>query len=110
MNYSSHKAVLSKFSGEFINIWRADEYFETYHLLLLFNQILIALAILFIALTEVQTLQGFIPICAHCHNIRNDNGFWERIEQYIQERTHAQFSHGICPDCKRELYPELYPD
>lgn len=59
------------------------------------------------ALAEVTTLQGFIPICANCHNIRNDEGFWEKIEQYIQDRTEAQFSHGICPDCAKELYPEF---
>ena len=59
------------------------------------------------ALAEVNTLQGFIPICANCHNIRNDEGFWEKIEQYIQDRTEAQFSHGICPDCAKKLYPEF---
>ncbi len=60
-----------------------------------------------LALAEVNTLQGFIPICANCHNIRNDEGFWEKIEQYIQDRTEAQFSHGICPDCAKKLYPEF---
>jgi hypothetical protein len=56
------------------------------------------------ALGEVKTLQGFIPICAHCHKIRNDKGFWERIEKYIQDRTKAQFSHSLCPDCAKGIY------
>lgn len=62
------------------------------------------------ALAEVKTLEGFLPICANCHSIRNDDGFWERVEKYIQERTEAQFSHSICPDCLKELYPTIYGD
>ena len=57
------------------------------------------------ALAEVKTLQGFIPICSNCKKIRDDDGFWQRIEEYIQDRSNAQFSHGICPDCMKELYP-----
>ena len=60
------------------------------------------------ALDEVETLEGFLPICANCHSIRNDEGFWERVEKYIQDRTEAQFSHSICPDCLKELYPTIY--
>ena len=60
------------------------------------------------ALAEVKTLEGLIPICANCHLIRNDGGFWERVEKYIQDRTDARFSHSICPDCLVELYPEIY--
>ena len=59
------------------------------------------------ALEEVKTLQGFIPICANCMKIRDDKGFWERIESYFQARTGAQFSHSICPDCSEKLYPDL---
>lgn len=62
------------------------------------------------ALAEVKTLEGFLPICANCHSIRNDEGFWEQVEKYIQERTEAQFSHSICPDCLKELYPTIYGD
>ena len=51
------------------------------------------------ALQEVRTLQGLIPICAHCKKIRDDQGYWNQMESYIQNRTKAQFSHGICPDC-----------
>lgn len=56
------------------------------------------------ALAEVKTLQGFLPICARCHKIRDDQGYWERIEVYIQDRTQAKFSHGVCPDCAEILY------
>lgn len=60
-------------------------------------------------LEEVKTLQGFIPICAGCKKIRNDQGYWEQIEKYIQDRTGAQFSHGMCPKCIKEFYPDIYP-
>lgn len=59
------------------------------------------------ALAEVKTLQGFLPICAHCHKIRNDKGYWEAIEKYIQERTEAQFSHSLCPECSKTLYAQF---
>ncbi len=59
------------------------------------------------ALTEVKTLQGLIPICAHCKKIRDDQGFWNQMECYIQNRSEATFSHGICPDCAREVLAEL---
>jgi len=59
------------------------------------------------ALAEVKTLSGFLPICASCKKIRDDKGYWNQIESYIRERTDAEFSHGICPDCIKKLYPEL---
>ena len=62
------------------------------------------------ALDEVKLLRGFIPICANCKNIRDDEGFWHRIEKYIQDRTGALFSHSICPDCAKKLYPDLYAE
>ena len=62
------------------------------------------------ALAEIKTLRGFIPICANCKNIRDDKGYWNRIEKYIQDHTEAQFSHSICPDCMKTLYPEFYDD
>ncbi len=58
-------------------------------------------------IAEIKVLQGFLPICAGCKKIRNDSGFWEGIEQYISEHSDTVFSHGLCPDCTRELYPEL---
>ena len=51
------------------------------------------------ALAEIKTLRGFIPICAWCHKVRDDAGFWEGIEGYLQRHTDAVFSHGICPSC-----------
>ena len=51
------------------------------------------------ALAEIKTLRGLIPICAWCHKIRDDAGFWQQLEQYFDARTDATFSHGICPDC-----------
>ncbi len=59
------------------------------------------------ALSEVKTLSGLVPICANCKQIRDDKGFWMQVESYIQERSHARFSHGICPDCMKKLYPEF---
>lgn len=56
---------------------------------------------------EVQILQGILPMCANCKKIRDDKGYWNQVEQYIQERSKATFSHGICPECIEKLYPEL---
>ena len=56
---------------------------------------------------EIRTLKGIIPICAQCKNIRNDEGYWEQVESYIQKHSHADFSHSICPECFRSLYPEI---
>ncbi len=58
------------------------------------------------ALAEVRTLSGFIPICAHCKNVRDDRGFWEGVETYVSDRSHAMFSHSICPACGPEIYGE----
>ncbi|MDQ7826018.1 MAG: PAS domain-containing protein [Candidatus Eremiobacteraeota bacterium] len=60
------------------------------------------------ALAEIKTLSGILPICMHCKKIHNDNGSWERLEQYICRRTDAEFSHGICPECAESLYPEIF--
>ncbi len=59
------------------------------------------------ALSEVKKLSGFLPICASCKKIRDDMGYWQQIEQYISDHSEALFSHGICPDCMRKLYPEI---
>lgn len=58
------------------------------------------------ALDHVKTLSGLIPICSSCKKIRDDHGFWQRIEAYIAEHTDATFTHGLCPDCIRRLYPD----
>ena len=59
------------------------------------------------ALAEIKTLRGILPICANCKKIRDDAGYWNQIEAYIRDHSEAEFSHGICPDCARELYPDL---
>jgi hypothetical protein len=58
------------------------------------------------ALARVKTLNGLLPICSACKKIRNDHGYWEQVEIYIRNRSDAEFTHGICPDCIRQLYPE----
>jgi FixJ family two-component response regulator len=62
------------------------------------------------ALTEVKTLSGLLPICASCKKIRDDKGYWNQIEVYIREHSRAEFSHGLCPDCARKLYPEYFKE
>jgi hypothetical protein len=59
------------------------------------------------ALNEVKTLQGIIPICAACKKIRDDLGYWHQVEAYVSSHSNALFSHGICPECVKELYPEI---
>ncbi len=56
------------------------------------------------ALKEVRTLQGLIPICANCKKIRDDKGFWQKVEVYLEERSNARFTHGLCEDCIQKLY------
>jgi PAS domain S-box-containing protein len=59
------------------------------------------------ALANIKTLRGLVPICASCKKIRDDQGYRNHLESYLQAHTHADFSHGICPDCVQRLYPEL---
>lgn len=59
------------------------------------------------ALKELKTLNGLLPICANCKSVRSDDGYWKRIEEYMEERSDARFSHGICPSCVEKLYPDL---
>ena len=59
------------------------------------------------ALAEIKQLTGLLPICASCKKIRDDQGYWNQIETYIHEHSEAQFSHSICPDCFKKLYPDF---
>ncbi len=59
-------------------------------------------------LSDVRTLQGLLPICADCHGIRNDEGYWEKVEEYIGHHTEAELSHGFCPKCFEKRYPEAF--
>ncbi len=58
------------------------------------------------AIDSVKVLSGLLPICANCKNIRDDRGYWNQIEEYIQRHSEAEFSHGLCPNCVKELYGE----
>ncbi|MBF0558251.1 MAG: hypothetical protein HQL08_05680 [Nitrospirae bacterium] len=62
------------------------------------------------ALENVKQLSGLLPMCAACKKIRNDKGYWEQIEFYIREHSEAQFTHGICPECIKTLYPDYCDD
>ena len=59
------------------------------------------------AMAEVKTLQGLIPICSSCKKIRDDQGIWKQIEIYIHDHSEADFTHSICPECMKKLYPEF---
>ena len=59
------------------------------------------------ALTSVRTLEGLIPICSGCKSMRDDGGYWQRVEAYLAERSGATFSHGLCPNCVTTLYPDV---
>jgi DNA-binding response OmpR family regulator len=62
------------------------------------------------ALAEVRTLKGIVPICANCKNVRDDQGYWNRVESYLNEHTEADFTHAVCPDCMKRLYPQFKDD
>lgn len=53
---------------------------------------------------EIMELKGIIPICSNCKNVRNDEGYWQKVETYVESRSDASFSHGVCPDCMEKLY------
>jgi PAS domain S-box-containing protein len=62
------------------------------------------------ALAKVKTLSGMLPICASCKKIRDDQGYWHQVEAYVRDHSDVEFSHGLCPDCARRLYPEWIDD
>jgi PAS domain S-box-containing protein len=62
------------------------------------------------ALANIKTLRGLLPICAACKKIRDDSGYWSQIEAYVQAHSDAVFSHGICPDCARRLYGDIFEE
>ncbi len=59
------------------------------------------------ASAHIKTLQGIIPICSFCKKIRNDQNYWQQVDEYISSHSKAEFSHGICPDCLKEKYPDI---
>jgi len=62
------------------------------------------------ALDEIKVLRGILPICMSCKKIRDDEGYWQDVAVYIRDHSEAEFSHGLCPDCAKKLYPEFYGD
>jgi DNA-binding response OmpR family regulator len=62
------------------------------------------------ALANVKKLSGMLPICASCKKIRDDKGYWTQVETYIRSHSEAEFTHGICPECAKKLYPEYYEE
>ncbi len=60
------------------------------------------------SLAKVKLLSGLLPICAACKKIRDDKGYWNQVETYLIEHSEAKFTHGICPDCGKKLYPEYF--
>ena len=89
--------------------WNLHEEIEKYPLLAI--ELLQMLYRRLIALENimVNAVGGFIPICSSCKKIRDSNGSWLSIERYLMNHTAHEFSHGICPDCREELYPEVFP-
>ncbi|MCP4645881.1 MAG: response regulator [bacterium] len=59
------------------------------------------------AAANIKQLAGMLPICSHCKKIRDDEGYWSIVEEYITARSEVTFSHGICPDCAAALYPDV---
>ena len=62
------------------------------------------------AMAKIKVLRGLLPICASCKRIRDDTGYWKRLEDYIVDRSEAQFTHGICSECSRKLYPDIWEE
>jgi PAS domain S-box-containing protein len=62
------------------------------------------------SLAQVKVLGGLLPICSSCKRIRDDQGYWNQLEAYIRDHSDADFTHGICPECREELYPGLLPE
>jgi DNA-binding NtrC family response regulator len=59
------------------------------------------------ALDNVRTLSGLLPICSYCKKIKDDKGYWEQVETYLSQRSEVYFTHGMCPDCLRKIYPDM---
>jgi hypothetical protein len=93
-------------------------YFDSRHLIVggitglvttvLFGMLSIYVASFKRAQKEIRTLEGLLPICSSCNKIRTTDNTWHLIEKYISERTEATFTHGLCPECARRLYPQMY--
>ena len=60
------------------------------------------------ALSEIKTLRGILPLCSYCKKIRDDEGYWEQVDVYINKYSEADISHGICPECLKDHFPKIY--
>jgi len=58
-------------------------------------------------ISEIKELKGIIPICSNCHKIRDNEGYWQKVDHYIQTHSNVEFSHSLCPECRKKLYPDL---
>ncbi len=56
---------------------------------------------------EIKTLRGIVPVCASCRSVRDENGAWQPLEEFVRSHSEAEFSHGFCPSCLQRLYPEV---
>ena len=63
-----------------------------------------------VALADIKTLRGLLPICAWCKKVRDDGGYWNQLEEYVSDHTQAEFSHGICPECRETQYQRASED
>jgi rubrerythrin len=61
-------------------------------------------------MVDIKQLRGLLPICMHCKKIRNEKGYWQKVEDYIGDHSEAVFSHGICYECIEKYHPEIYQD
>ncbi len=59
------------------------------------------------ALREVRELTGLLPICAWCHKVREDDGYWTKVDAFLQSHTRAEITHSICPDCSERVFPKI---
>jgi len=59
------------------------------------------------SLSQIKRLSGLLPICASCKKIRDDKGYWNQLEEYVRNHSEAEFSHSVCPDCVKKLYPDI---
>ena len=60
-------------------------------------------------ITEVISLKRLLPICSSCKKIRNDDGYWEAVADYLRKHADLDFTHSICPECSQKLYPDIVP-
>ena len=107
--------ALAQFDSIFFNQIRSNRKIEDdYVNLLLYVQVVaVALTVIIVLLYyrlqrgQVNLLHGMIPICSNCKKVRDDAGYWEQVEEYVRQRSGVEFSHGLCPECIKKLYPQF---